>query len=139
MRPAAEKERLRILAGRPGAHPKVFNGHDKLFFFVNWEQFRQTTITNNISTVPDAPIFGNFTQARLEGKDAGTDAIGPPYSLENTIYDPNSTYTDSNELDAIHSATTPFLKARDGSGGLEDTGADSAAWRWRPHWYYLPT
>jgi Carboxypeptidase regulatory-like domain len=98
LRPRQRRNDYGFSLGGPVRIPKVFNGHDKLFFFVNWEQFRQTTITNNVSTTVPALAYraGNFTQA-LTGKSLGTDALGRPI-LENTIYDPSSTYTDSNGL-----------------------------------------
>ena len=79
----------------------MFNGHDKLFFFFNWEQFRQTTITNNVSTTVPTLAYraGNFEQA-LTGKQLGTDALGRPI-FENTIYDPNSTFTQNGLLERI--------------------------------------
>jgi hypothetical protein len=48
--------------GGPVRIPKLYNGKDKTFFFFNFEQFRQTTITNNgLATVP-IPAYrqGNF-------------------------------------------------------------------------------
>ena len=33
--------------GGPVRIPKIYNGKDKTFFFFNFEQFRQTTVTNN--------------------------------------------------------------------------------------------
>ncbi len=48
--------------GGPVVIPKVYNGHDKTFFFFSFEQFRQTNFTTNaISQVPDAAErAGNF-------------------------------------------------------------------------------
>jgi hypothetical protein len=48
--------------GGPVAIPKVYNGHDKTFFFFSFEQFRQTNFTTNaISQVPTAAERdGNF-------------------------------------------------------------------------------
>jgi hypothetical protein len=76
--------------GGPVRIPKVYNGKDRTFFFFNFEQFRQTTITNNgIATVP-IPAYqtGNFAQAEAFGP-------GPvpglnPISGPNVIYDPAS-------------------------------------------------
>ena len=51
--------------GGPIDIPKVYDGHNKAFFFFNYEQFRQTTITSTTAlTVPTADyLTGNFTQA----------------------------------------------------------------------------
>ena len=41
--------------GGPVRIPKLYNGKDKTFFFFNFEQFRQTTVTNNgLATMPTA-------------------------------------------------------------------------------------
>ena len=54
--------------GGPVDIPKVYNGHDKTFFFFSFEQFRQTNFTTNaVSQVPTAAEeAGNFAA------DAGT-------------------------------------------------------------------
>ena len=48
--------------GGPIDIPKVYNGHDKTFFFFSFEQFRQTNVTDNaIAQVPNAAErSGNF-------------------------------------------------------------------------------
>ena len=76
--------------GGPVWIPKVFNGHDKLFFFFNFEQYRETVITNNVPiTVPTLAMrSGDFSRI-LTGRVLGTDPLGRPI-LENTIYDPNT-------------------------------------------------
>ena len=82
--------------GGPVRIPKIFNGHDKLFFFFNFEQYRETVI-NSVTpiTVPTlAYRGGDFTQA-LTGRNicpAATpncDPLGRPI-MENTVYDPLS-------------------------------------------------
>jgi hypothetical protein len=92
IRPRNRRNDYGFTFGGPVWIPKVFNGHDKLFFFFNWEQFRQTTITNNVSTTVPTSAYraGNFEQA-LTGRLLGTDALGRPI-MENTIYDPSSTF-----------------------------------------------
>ena len=41
--------------------PKIYNGHDRTFFVVSWESYRQVQGGNNIGLVPTAPeIQGNF-------------------------------------------------------------------------------
>jgi hypothetical protein len=76
--------------GGPIDIPKVYDGHDKAFFFFNYEQFRQTTITSTTAlTVPTAAyLTGNFQQA-LTNRKLGTDQFGRSI-MENTIYDPAS-------------------------------------------------
>ena len=79
--------------GGPVRIPKLYNGKDKTFFFFNFEQFRQSTITNNgVATMPTA----QYTQ----GNFAAAEAFGPfpnlflnPISAPNSIYDPNTRHT----------------------------------------------
>ena len=84
--------------GGPVLIPKVYNGKDKTFFFFNFEQFRQGTITNNgVATMP--------TSAYTTGNFAAAEAFGPfPFCLggalnfncisaPNAIYDPATRVT----------------------------------------------
>jgi hypothetical protein len=93
LRPRSRRNDYGFTLGGPVYIPKVFNGRNKLFFFVNWEQFRQTTITNNVSTTVPTLAYrsGNFQQA-LTNRLLGADPLGRPI-YENTIYDPASTFT----------------------------------------------
>ncbi|MEO8098173.1 MAG: TonB-dependent receptor [Acidobacteriota bacterium] len=52
--------------GGPIAIPKIYDGHDKSFFFFNWEQFRETqSVVNALQTVPTAAYrLGDFTTAQ---------------------------------------------------------------------------
>jgi hypothetical protein len=83
-------------AGGPIWIPKVYDGHDKSFFFFNFEQFRETVINNTTSiTIPTlAYRTGDFRQA-LTGRNVcpastpNCDPLGRPI-LENAVYDPLS-------------------------------------------------
>jgi Carboxypeptidase regulatory-like domain/TonB dependent receptor len=77
--------------GGPVDIPRVYNGHDKTFFFFNFEQFRETQrITTGLQTVPTlAYRDGDFSGARLPTK-LGTDAAGNDL-FQNEIFDPNTT------------------------------------------------
>jgi hypothetical protein len=90
LRPRQRRNDYGFSLGGPVYIPKLYNGHDKAFFFFNFEHFAETIITNNVAgTVPTANYrLGNFSQA-LTGRNLGTDALGRPI-MENTIYDPNS-------------------------------------------------
>jgi len=76
--------------GGPVRIPKVYDGKDKTFFFFNFEQFRQTAVTNNgIATAP-IPDY-------LKGNFASAEGFGPfpipglnPISAPNQIFDPGS-------------------------------------------------
>src|SRR2546425_233948 len=73
--------------GGPVMMKKLYDGHNKTFFFFNFEQFRETTINNFPITVPTLEYRrGDFRQA-LTGRSLGTDGLGRPI-MENTIYDP---------------------------------------------------
>jgi hypothetical protein len=68
---------------------KFYDGHNRTFFFFNFEQFRETTINNFPITVPTlAYRQGDFRKA-LTGRPLGTDGLRRPI-MENTIYDPTT-------------------------------------------------
>jgi hypothetical protein len=75
---------------------KIYDGHNKTFFFFNFEQYRDH---QNIATIANTvPIQdyrdGNFSKA-ITGKVLGTDPLGRPV-IEGTIYDPLTTRTGPN-------------------------------------------
>ena len=84
--------------GGPIYIPKIYNGHDKTFFFFNFEQFRESqVVANGLTAVPTlAYRKGDFSGAQIApltiaGQPA-LDALGRPL-IQNTIYDPNTTRT----------------------------------------------
>ncbi|HEY1240382.1 MAG TPA: TonB-dependent receptor [Bryobacteraceae bacterium] len=89
-KPTARRNDYGFTLGGPVYLPKIYNGHDKTFFFFNWEQFRETATINNIlDTVPTARYrAGDFGQA-LTGKLLGTDPLGRSIP-EGGIYDPTT-------------------------------------------------
>ena len=76
--------------GGPVILPK-FDGHNKTFFFLSFEQFRQIeTKAGLLGTMPtDAMRRGDFSEA-LTGRVLATDPLGRPI-MENAIYDPRTT------------------------------------------------
>jgi hypothetical protein len=76
--------------GGPVLIPKVYNGHDKTFFFFSFEQYRETSRYTTLKyTVPTlAYREGDFRQA-LTGKVLGKDPLGRDI-IEGTIYDPQT-------------------------------------------------
>src|SRR5580704_13703874 len=62
-RPRARRNDYGFTGGGPVWIPKVYNGHDKTFWFFNWEQFReQTKVNNQFQTVPTAQyLTGNLS------------------------------------------------------------------------------
>ena len=76
--------------------PKLYNGHDKSFFFFNFEQFRETqVIADGLQTVPTlAYRQGNFSTATINpltiaGQPA-IDSLGRTL-VQNQIFDPTTT------------------------------------------------
>ena len=81
--------------GGPINIPKVYDGHDKTFFFFSYEQYVQNTLTtNNLNTVPTAAYQqGNFSTslnpALTIGGVAQVDPLGNNL-FGNQIFDPSS-------------------------------------------------
>src|SRR6185295_11110004 len=72
--------------------PKLYDGRNKTFFLLNWEQFRNDTTTpGNLNTVPTLAYRGGDFSGALTGRRLGTgvDPLGRPF-MENTIYNPLS-------------------------------------------------
>ncbi len=77
--------------GGPVTIPRVYNGHNRTFFFYSFEQFRQIeTRSGLLQTMPtDRMRGGDFGEA-MTGRVLGTDPLGRPI-MENAIYDPRTT------------------------------------------------
>jgi hypothetical protein len=97
--------------GGPIKIPKIYNGHDKTFFFFSFEQFRQSAfITNSQGIVPTAAYRnGDFSKAL--STTCNTDPNGRNVCL-NQIFDP-STQTTVNgiqERDPFPNNTIPLSR-----------------------------
>ena len=87
--------------GGPVWIPKVYNGHDRTFFFFSWEQYRQTLGSANISTIPTAAErLGDFSSllgpALLDNEAPPKPIINPCDGtpiLQGQIFDPSTTKT----------------------------------------------
>jgi hypothetical protein len=91
-RPRNRRNDYGFTIGGPAWIPKVYNGHDRTFFFFNWEQYREhVAINNQLETVPTAAYeAGNFATAIPPGTGPiGTDPLGRPI-YQGEIYDPNT-------------------------------------------------
>ncbi len=79
--------------GGPINIPKIYDGHDKSFFFFNFEQYReQLNIGTGITTVPTAAYLqGNFAGAQGALLPL-TDPLGRQV-FQNEIFDPNTQTT----------------------------------------------
>ncbi|MBZ5578286.1 MAG: TonB-dependent receptor [Acidobacteriia bacterium] len=92
-RPRNRRQDWGFTVGGPVWIPKVYDGHDKTFFFFNWEQYREhVDINNQQETVPTAAYrTGDFTTAIPQGSAAiGTDSLNRPI-FAGEIYDPATT------------------------------------------------
>src|SRR5215472_9854517 len=82
--------------GGPVRVPKLYNGHDKTFFFFSWEQYRQnqgTSTASNPGTLPtDAERTGDFS-ALLRGSTGATNPCDNTPVLLGQIFDPSTTQT----------------------------------------------
>ena len=98
LRPRQRRNDYGFTVGGPVILPKIYNGRNKLFFFFNFEQFRETVITNNVPTTVPTLLYrlGNFTQA-LTGTTVGLDPLGRPIGA-NEIYDPLSQYVANGQV-----------------------------------------
>ncbi len=96
LRPRSRRHDFGFTFGGPVYLPKIYDGRDRLFFFFNFEEYRQSTTTNNWTTVPTAAMrAGNFqaVQGATALKDSKgnviTDVLGRQI-FQNTIYDPKT-------------------------------------------------
>jgi hypothetical protein len=91
LRPANRQDDYGFTLGGPIRIPKVYNGHDKTFFFFSWEQFlRSQNFLPGAFSIPTAAYrIGDFSTAiaAAGNKNLGTDPLGRPI-IANTIYDP---------------------------------------------------
>src|SRR6202012_3190319 len=89
--------------GGPVWIPKVYNGRNKTFFFVNLERYGNNQTSISSGTVPTAAYrqgdFGCALYATTTNCTGPTVSLTDPTSgytyLQNQIFDPASTYTDS--------------------------------------------
>jgi hypothetical protein len=91
-RPRNRRDDYGFTLGGPVWIPKVYNGHDKTFFFFNWEQYREkVAINNQLETVPTTAYrAGDFTTSIPPGAaPIGTDPLGRPI-YQGEIYDPQT-------------------------------------------------
>ena len=89
-RPVNRSHDFGFTVGGPVIIPKIYNGRNRTFFFLNLEEWRQKASTGGtFTTVPtNAYRQGDFSAARSGGT-LQTDPLGNPL-VTNTIYDPLS-------------------------------------------------
>jgi len=76
--------------GGPVVVPRLYDGHDKTFFFFNLESYLDRKVNSGtFFTVPITAMRNGDFSSVLTGRVLGTDPLGRPI-LENTIYDPGT-------------------------------------------------
>jgi len=99
VRPTLRQNDYGLTLGGPVFIPRIYNGHDKTFFFFSWEQFlrNQNFLPGAFSIPTQAYRSGDFSAAIAAAgdKNLGTDPLGRPI-IANTIYDPNTRQVASN-------------------------------------------
>jgi hypothetical protein len=90
-RPRVRRHDYGFTVGGPVTFGKLYDGHNKTFFFFNFEQYRDKQIINTIANTVPIPEYrdGDFRKARTT-RVLGTDALGRQI-IEGTIYDPATT------------------------------------------------
>ncbi|HEX5431938.1 MAG TPA: TonB-dependent receptor [Bryobacteraceae bacterium] len=92
-KPRARRNDYGFTVGGPVIIPKVYDGHDKTFFFFNFEQFRETDRINNVPQTVPIPAYrlGDFSETipALKNKVLDTDPLGRPIYYAG-IYDPQT-------------------------------------------------
>jgi len=97
-RPRNRRNDYGFTIGGPVWIPKVYNGHDKTFFFFNWEQFREALGIVQSETVPTTAYRnGDFTTAiPAVHPSLGTLFPGGPDIVQGEIFDPATSNTAAN-------------------------------------------
>ena len=92
-RPRNRRNDYGFTVGGPVWIPKVYNGHDKTFFFFNFEQFREALGIIQTETLPTAAYRnGDFTTAIPANAPPIALYAGGPNVFQGEIFDPASTY-----------------------------------------------
>jgi hypothetical protein len=91
--PADHKNDFGGTLGGPIRIPKLYNGHDKSFFFFSWEQLKFATGGTTTVTVPTAAErTGDFSD-RLTTNQVGTNPCDGTPIFAGEIFDPQTTKT----------------------------------------------
>ena len=87
IRNALRRNDYGFTVGGPIDIPKIYNGHDKTFFFFNFEQFRENrTTSNSIQTVPTAAYrAGDFSTSGCFAYIAAANACAYSPAIVNTV------------------------------------------------------
>ncbi|HEY1754141.1 MAG TPA: TonB-dependent receptor [Bryobacteraceae bacterium] len=119
-RPRARRNDFGGTMGGPIVIPKIYNGHNKTFWFFNYEEFLETNLYGFTDTVPTANYLqGNFSQISPNGNCSAcaqlgiqTTALGTPAIQR----DPAGNLVYANEI------FDPLTRAQATSGALAGQG-----------------
>ena len=92
VKPRARSNNYGFAIGGPVWIPKVYNGHNRTFFFHNLEASPGTSTASSYITVPTLDYRGGNFSSILTTRNLGTDAEQRAI-IENTIYDPAGNHT----------------------------------------------
>ncbi len=93
-RPAGKQYDFGISAGGPLSIPHIYNGKDRTFGFVSWEQYRRTQGGVATSTVPTAAERnGDFSDRLINGSNGQINPCDGTPILNGQIFDPATTQT----------------------------------------------
>ncbi len=119
-RPRARRNDFGGTLGGPIYIPKIYNGHNKTFFFFNYEEFLETNVYGFNDTVPTANyLAGNFSQISGNGTCSACVALGiqsTALGSPQVQVDPNGNHIFANEI------FDPATRAVATSGALAGQG-----------------
>lgn len=94
--PVDRKNDYGVTLGGPVWIPKVYNGHNKLFFFFSWEHLNYTVGATTTTTVPTSQeLSGDFSNPAFynTSKVVGTNPCDGTPVYQGQIFDPSTTKT----------------------------------------------
>ncbi|HEY6342569.1 MAG TPA: TonB-dependent receptor [Bryobacteraceae bacterium] len=120
VRPKARRNDFGGTLGGPIYIPKIYNGHNKSFFFFNYEEYLETSLLVNPDTVP-APAYlnGNFSAISPNGSCSLCSTIGVPKTAlgtPNIELDPAGQMIFANEIFDPATRTVAASGAKAGQG-----------------------
>jgi hypothetical protein len=118
VRPKARRNDFGGTLGGPISIPKLYNGHNRTFFFFNYEEYLETSLITNSDTVPTtAYLNGDFSAISPIGTCSLCASLGiPTTALGGTQVDPLGNKLYANEI------YDPRTRAQATSGPLAGQG-----------------
>jgi Carboxypeptidase regulatory-like domain len=102
VRPKARRNDFGGTLGGPVYIPKVYDGHNKTFFFFNYEEYLETSLLTNTDTVPAAAYLkGDFSAISPNGTCSLCSSLGiptGPLGSPTPVLDPGGNQIFANEI-----------------------------------------